>query len=474
MNLVSLFTKKERIAGLEISDAYLRIALLTIKEKEGIKKAEVVFLKEEPLTQGIVVDGIIQNKNLFSSTLKKLLKGLPTKLKFGIISLPPNKVYSHTFTFPKSVEGRRLEETIKLAVDFQLPMKPTDVYLDWEKVEPAEESKIFLAAAPKAVVDDYLAAADSVGFGIIAVEFHPISFGRVIDLPKNESAIVTSRYESGVVISVIRDWNPEFSRYLPKEYLAGDSITEEVRKVKDFYESKDGKIGKVIDLSESKAAGKLGHDAKLQPESGKWLVSVGAALRGLLPRADDNLVSMMPVGTEEAYEYHKAIVFAKLLSDFTIGLSIVFSATFIGTWLFMLSMQQNLITLSGDYGTNMVLPADTVSLENRAASFNSLMAAAGEIIGGSPRWSVVFEEIRAKLVPGISINTADFNLSSLFISGTAKNRNQLNSFKQSLESSPLFAGVTLPLTNLNQKENIPFSMSLSLKDRSLISYTNVQ
>jgi len=474
MNFVSLFTKKEHIVGLEISDAYMRMALLDTKKKKGLKKSEIVFLKEEPLTPGIIVDGIIQNKKIFSSVLKKFLNESPVKLKFGVISLPQNRIYSHIFTFPKTVEGRRLEETMKLTIDFQLPIKSTDVYLDWEKLESDEESRVLLAAIPRSIVDDYLETANSIKFGIIAIESHPISFSRVIDIPKNETVISIYEYESGTDISIIHNRIVEFSIYLPKKYLENNPIAEEIRKIKDFYESKGNKIDRIINLTETKISGRLGRDAKLQPESGKWSVSIGAALRGLLPKADDNLVSMMPLGTEEAYEYHKAIVFSSLLGDMAIGLSVFFSAAFIGAWFLILILQQNLIVPSSKSSGTLALPADTVSIENRAANFNSLIAATGQIVANSTRWSVVLEEIHTKLVPGIAINTASLDLPALSISGVAKNRNQLNLFKQSLESSSLFINVVLPLTNLNQKDNIPFSISFKLKDPNSIGYANAQ
>jgi len=182
----------------------------------------------------------------------------------------------------------------------------------------------------------------------------------------------------------------------------------------------------------------------------------------------------MQLGTEEAYEYHKAIVFSSLLGDMAIGLSVFFSAAFIGAWFLILILQQNLIVPSSKSSGTLALPADTVSIENRAANFNSLIAATGQIVANSTRWSVVLEEIHTKLVPGIAINTASLDLPALSISGVAKNRNQLNLFKQSLESSSLFINVVLPLTNLNQKDNIPFSISFKLKDPNSIGYANAQ
>ena len=56
------------------------------------------------------------------------------------------------------------------------------------------------------------------------------------------------------------------------------------------------------------------------------------------------------------------------------------------------------------------------------------------------------------------------------ITGVSKDRETLNLFKKSLQESPYITGVELPINNLEQKENIPFSISFHLKDPSMLYY----
>ena len=75
--LIKLFTREEQIAGLEISDNYLRVALLRSgkedRKDEGKSAVEIKFLAEEPLAKGVLTNGSIQNRAEFIKSVKKLM-----------------------------------------------------------------------------------------------------------------------------------------------------------------------------------------------------------------------------------------------------------------------------------------------------------------------------------------------------------------------------------------------------------------
>jgi len=467
MNLVQFFTREEPIAGLEISDIYLRLSLLEFADKEKQKlKIKIKFLIEEPLPEGIISEGVIKDQNNFILSLKKLFKKNEKKIRYVIISLPADNVYSRLFSFPKTIEEGKIEETMKLVVDFQLPVTPAEVYLDWEKVESAEQNEALLAAIPQKIIDGYLEALALAGLNVVAVEFHPLSFSRVLDLPKNKAVLIKIPNKENIGIFIIKNETLRFSRFLPKTFLSEKNLLDvEIKKITEFYEAENKEsISKVIDSGELKII-KIFDHPEINKNNSTWLVSLGAAFRGLLPRVEDTLISLMPVGTEKAYERQKAIIFAKFMQGVIIGLSLFFSIAFIGAWLLLVTVQKN---FSQQLNNLSFLPvaSDAVELETKTNNFNSLIVQTSDILQKIPQWSPVLEELKSRVISGISI--ANFSLPSpealMTISGVAQNRSRLNLFKKSLTESSFFTEVNMPLTNLEQKENISFSVTFRLKN----------
>jgi len=140
-NIVRAFTGEEPIAGLEISDSFVRLVLL--EKNDETQKPELRFSAEEPVAEGAIVDGRVKNPQ----ALEKALKNLESKLRLPIInvivSAPANFIYAKTLNFPYSIAGEKLDEAIDLAISFQLPLPRSELYVSWEirKIEETYASK---------------------------------------------------------------------------------------------------------------------------------------------------------------------------------------------------------------------------------------------------------------------------------------------------------------------------------------------
>lgn len=478
MNFLSLFTREEQIAGLEINETFLRLALLKIadekKEKkptnnknEEVKKSPVVqiqFLIEEKLDPGTISNGIVQNKKSLVKSLQNIIKKSPVKIRYVIASIPADNVYSKIFSFPKTIGEERLEETMKLTVGFQLPVKPEEIYIDWEKTGENEANEVCLAAISKTTANPFIEALNEAKINPVAVEQHPLSIVRAADLEAGSSTLIKIAGEKTLGIFLSKNKTLRFSRILPEKLLNKKIIDEEIKKISDFYESENGAIKKSATIEELNPAEKLNNQIKDENKS-KWLISIGAGLRGLIPRSQDTLISLMPIGTEDAYEYQKAVVFSEFISTAVIGLSIFFSAAFIGVLILMSTIQQKTLRQMENL-SSLPIPAEAAELEEKARQLNITIDAASKILKTTPRWSKAVEQLKNSAVQGITVSNFQMGSpSAVFnIAGTAQTRDQLNRFKKSLDDSELFANVNLPLSNLEQRENIPFSMSFKLKN----------
>lgn len=466
MNFLRFFTREESVAGLEISEEYLRLVFLETDYKTG--EIKIAALAEEATPKDAIINGVVKNKDIFVSSLKKLVSKAGTDLKYFVVSIPGSQIYYKVFPFPKTVLGEKLEEAMKLTVGFQLPFKLEEIYLDWEKQEEKaaleNPNEISLAAVRKYVIDDYLECLSKALINAVAIEFHPLSVMRVINSDK-ETYLAMQKNVSDTSVFVFKNKVLRFLRSVPKEYIGDDSISAEIKKIENFYATKNGGVNKRLSFSELKIDPKFLKSPEIKNNESKWLVSTGAALRAVLPRKEDKLISLMPLGTEKAYEYQRAASFSNFITNLSIGLSIFFAASFIASFILMITLQDN---FSKQISSLSSLPVseDASGLESRAEKWNTLIGETAPIVATLPKWSIFFEEFLSILpkdiaVIGLSLPGPEQRVS---INGTAQNRGALNNFRKTLQGWTNITNVEFPATNLEQRENIPFQASFTLSN----------
>lgn len=486
MDLVKFFTREELVAGLEITDDCLRLILLsqTQERNKNGKKPAIIALAEESLKEGVISDGLIKDKEKFVKAIKRLLDKTKIRIRYAVISIPENRIYSKIFTFPKSIKGELLKETMELNIGFELPIKLADVYLDWEKIEDKSKNEVLLATIQKTVINDYISALESTGLKIIAAEFHLLSIARSMP-PSDKPVIIVAERENNMIVGVIKNKVLRFMHTISCENIPKENFIKELKRIIDFYESEYEPLSKIMVLNKKTSMNldklegpgteivsviePFRNQHKIKTNPGEWLVSAGAAIRGSLPRAKDTLISLLPIGTEEAYEYHKAITFSKFITDIIAVTSITFLSVFAGSWFLVLMVQES---LANEYSlsSSLPIPSDVIELEARATYLNSILEETSKIVKITPIWSNVITEIKTRTVPNILITNLIVNLPSAPISlqGIAKNRDAINLLKKTFEASSMFMEVSIPFTHLEKKIDIPFSMSFKLKDADSI------
>jgi Tfp pilus assembly protein PilN len=470
MNLLSFLAKilvpEEPIAGLEITDSHLRLALLSLDKKTGVINTEEYF--EQSIEPGIIVSGVVKNPDRFYSTLLEFKKGLRLPIDYVIASIPFDRIYTKTLSFPKNIEGPKLDEAIKLAVEFQFPYKMEESYCSWKINAGQNPQKVFVAQARKNIIDPYLENIRKV-FNLIALEFHAASISRLASLGKGKAVLLKITSQASASFFVIKDNVIDFSRTLEFS-LPEKKIKSAPEKIADFYEAAYGeKIFEIIDLS----AAAIPIDEKIkfpEPGNSRWLAALGAAKRGIIPRREDDFVSLSPISAQKAYKYHKAVNFSSIMTKLIVGLSIFFTASFLGTWILMIALQQQTAGKTDNVGNLPSMSQDMTAVEQRIQKANELIAATAGIMKSSPRWSIVIDELQNSIIDGITVNSLNLPTpeGTVTITGAASNRTTLNKFRDKLKSLVMFGNVNLPLANLEQRQNIPFSVSFQLSNPNSI------
>ncbi|MFA6407214.1 MAG: pilus assembly protein PilM [Candidatus Paceibacterota bacterium] len=465
MNLRSIFIPEEAVGGLEIRDTALRLALLEPEKKTSAFHASV--LVEEPIEAGIIVSGLVADRAAFVRALQRLVKRAPRPVRYVIVSLPTDVVYTKIFTFPGALEKTRVNETMRLSLGYQLPFKQEDIYVDWEIITAPNSTQyeVALGAILKSSADAYISALESAKLSPVAIEYHTLSLARVVP-PINEPQLIQLAYDSGVSLSIIQNGFPRFVRTIPKEYMKTGNETQNLT---SFYEVESGIIPTQIKIGSLQLTGNFSLRTKEVGKGGDWLVVLGAAMRGIVPRAEDVILSLMPMGTEQAYAYQRAIAFGSFTVNLIIGLCLFFLVAYGTVWSVMVTVQQNANT-EYSRGSTLPVPTDSAALETRAKNTNELLVASANILKQFPQWSILLDTIKTRFSSGILISeiSAPSPESMIVINGIAQSRPLLNEYRGLFESSADFINVKMPVTNIDKKENIPFTLSFQLKDPQFI------
>lgn len=486
MNILNLLTKEKRIAGIEINNQIIRIAYFRPQKKfnrktiiNNIKNRtdDDLLLIEELIPANVIKNGVVQDKELLGKTLREIWLRLKLNSNYAIVSIPEDKIYSHIFPFPKTINEGQLKEAINLAIDFQLPIKKESAYVGSENAGDSNIiNEVLISSIPKTIADDYIESLNYAGIKLLALESNLASIARSIKLKLGQATLITKQNANGSTIFILKDGSLRFSRNIPEESLKENSfVANEANRIKNSFESEKKTIIAKIEIIEAQVKDEYlkYKELNIVPKElqYKWLVSLGAMMRGEIPKGKDNHISLLPIGTKEAYSYQQITTFIVLIRNMIIGVSIFFLFTFIASYLFIFSLSQTINKTTKNI-PSIRAPLDMVLKEARIKKVNELNETSKNILSKMPVWSILLDDINSRTIDGISIS----NFSVLSINdrvqtiGIAKDRDTLNLFKKSLQNSPYLSAIELPIANLEQKGNIPFSISFRLKDPNMLYY----
>lgn len=476
---------------------------LNFDQKKGILSIDSSSFVDLP--PGTIVGGILKNEEAFTASLKDLFSKIirhgksKSKISSFIISLPANFVYNHNFSFPANLLNAQIDEAMELNLKFSLPMPEESAYIDWEPIESKDvvKKEVFLCAGAKNEIDKYLEVFSKIGITAVAIEFHGISISRVISSNPKDPFLTAIFSDSNLEIIIIESGTIRFLQsFNIGEILnieAGktekDIIIDKIWRVINFYDSERGQkgflkkiylvgdndavnihkdsINKSIDGAEAEVSQILPvfPQIPLAKNSNLAHITFGAALRGLMPRNEDTIISLMSIGTKEAYERKRIISFTKIASDMISILSVFFIVLFLGSWLLMTILLGN---IEKSLQRQVSLPEGLLELKQRAVNFNDTIGKIDTLEKTTPKWSGLIDRLGIIGTSGITITRIDIgSLEGLNISGTALTRDNLLQFKIVLENSGLFTEVKMPFNYLEQKDNIAFSLALKFKDTNL-------
>lgn len=124
------------------------------------------------------------------------------------------------------------------------------------------------------------------------------------------------------------------------------------------------------------------------------------------------------------------------------------------------------------YFTDLAETIHTVKIDTKDENIkieqvNQRVKTASFVFDSYYYWPTVLTEITTTVPDGIIINrlTADVNTKELSITGVAESRTSLLSFGDALRAVPLIDTVTIPISQLTEREDISFAVRATIKEQ---------
>lgn len=482
-----------KIGALEINDAYLRYVII-----KG-KKIDFFSLKFPP---GVVEDGRVKDKEQFLAIAGALHGQISKRRKkkiYSIISISDANVFTTLFNLPDSAAGN-LEEAAVLNLQMNSPIDFSAAYSDWQVVGEksgagAGQMELFGAFASKQIIDEYEGLLAKAGFGVVAVEFPALALARTVielgeGIEKEKIYLLLRLGADGLTFGIVKNRNLYFVHFVSWQVVYGqerkvplgafkDILIKELQKVLNFYEAHIGgqisgillvspglveEISKIISGNFSLLPVRVPKLKQFQDLSLSWFSVLGSALRGTLPRAKDELVSIASAGTEAKFSEFEILNFSRMWRNLASAVMIFILAVFGGFYIFLAN---NLKETSRELLEFTIKPeaSEVAELAARAEDFNrqvGLLAAAKE---QTSEWSGLFDAISGSAGEKITLKKIFMQSpdSPILLAGISLDESALVGFRQKLEETGKFEKVELSFSNVKKNLNGTLDFSLSVQ-----------
>lgn len=176
-----LFGKKDNIVGLDIGSRSLKAA--EIVETKGGYKLKRFGLVDIP--QGAIEDGTINDPESVADAIRRLFKSYNFKENNVAVSIGGYSVIVKKINVQTMAE-EQLQETIHFEAEQYIPFDISDVNLDFQILGEVESNpnqmSVFLVAAKKEMVNDYINLVNLAGLNPCIVDVEAFALQNVFEL----------------------------------------------------------------------------------------------------------------------------------------------------------------------------------------------------------------------------------------------------------------------------------------------------
>jgi type IV pilus assembly protein PilM len=165
--MTKLFYKDKPLIGLDISSTDMKIMSID-RKRQFVTGYGVIDLDPLQIKKSLDDDGDYLLESLKTLLERKLVGNLASDQV--VLGIPTARTFSRTFTVPLSAE-RTLKDAVAIEVGQYIPLPISLLYVDYEIIERNNNTiTVIMSAVPRKLVDNTLAACETVGLTVAMVE----------------------------------------------------------------------------------------------------------------------------------------------------------------------------------------------------------------------------------------------------------------------------------------------------------------
>jgi type IV pilus assembly protein PilM len=175
-----LFGKKDHLVGLDIGSRSLKAAEI-VESKKGLnlKRFGVV-----DLAPGAIEDGAINDPESVAESIRQLFKAYNIKEQNVAISIGGYSVIVKKITV-QTMDEQQLQETIHFEAEQYIPFDISDVNIDFHILGESEtnpsQMNVFLVAAKKEMIDDYVNLVNLAGLNPCLIDVEAFALQNIFE-----------------------------------------------------------------------------------------------------------------------------------------------------------------------------------------------------------------------------------------------------------------------------------------------------
>ncbi len=415
-----------------------------------------------PLPADTLTNGHITNPAALSEILTQLLKQVSPPGKYVVLGVPEHLAFTKSFSFPK-LSIPEIRDAVVWEAEHYLPLPLDQMYLDWCLL-PQSEHDVQVLAVPKSAIDAYIDLVKKLGKIPFALETNSLTLARLAG-PVTQTTLVIDA-DTTSTLAVIEPTQAIALTAVSRATSAGkldSELANTISELCQYYESKyhqplqkilyTGPLQSQLTslLPKAITSQPIALAAALKPE---LAIGFSLAQKPVAPPEEITTINVIPTQTPESYDQ---VASSHLKRQFflTSIICLVIINCICGVFLFLLLSRQS--SLGAD---NNQLSGGGLEL-TQVSAVNKQTAAVLQIAGQRQTFGATFSQIISSLPAELTITRIklDAATSIVTIDGHAPTRDQVLALKQTLEKTPGFSQVRLPLSVLEKDLDLDFSLS---------------
>lgn len=428
-----------------------KINLLT-RKKDG-----TVLSAQADLKDGIVENSVIKNEAEFAKILKiTILNKLSNNPQIIIhAAIPEEKSYIQILEIPP-VPFDKVNQVIRWQSKSLLTFDIENVYIDTQIIESSNKLKILVTASPKILIESLVSAVKKTGFKLNLIDTRSGALARRLAGKPHQLIAIAEIQDKNATIILAKNGIARFSTNI--ELTKEDRpFVGKLNELIEFYTSRKETSKKVEKLlligdaptSEIKSWEK---SLNLKIEKVRFDQSANVANLGMLETQKQG-VNLLPKDESKKNEEANITSLLKHSQEFLIGVFLIFSLI---NLIIYYNESAKLITIkTSQTSTKSIFTKTEI---DELIQTTSQISEIPEIL---PK-SLYLKKIFDLQTEGISISEIIIEKNEGTIKGSASLRSALINFSNALKADKSFSNVIIPLSNFENKENIPIEIKFTL------------